>query len=176
MIIPRFITRLNWRLIVVHFIATWFFKYAFQVLALLHNTTLVDIARQTGNGDLSQTLSDHGVSASELTNFILWNNYGNAIGFLVAFGISLTITIRRNWYWFNAVLVFVLVYVLAWFNLPGWNYWRPLFLLPGKIFSNTTAEFLANGLLLLAVGLLTFFLPVINRFIERGNRVKPAYL
>jgi hypothetical protein len=35
--LPTFITKINWRLILVHFAACWFFNYAFQELYILHD-------------------------------------------------------------------------------------------------------------------------------------------
>ena len=170
MTIHTFIVRLNWRQVVIHFIASWFFIYSFQILAALHNTNLVDIIRQTGKDNLRNALNEKNISASDITEIAIWLSIANTIGSLVASGISLTISIRQKWFWVNSFLVFVLFYVLSWLDLSGWTYLKRIFLKPGELFNNTTLEFLANGLILLTLGLFTFFLPGINRFIAKGNR------
>ena len=170
MTLHKFIARLNWRQVVIHFIATWFFMYSFQTLAVLYDTNLVDIFRQTGKGNLTKAFNENKISASDLTYFTIWTSFSNTIGLLVGFGISLTISIKRKWFWFNSFLVFVLLYLLSWFNLLGWTYLKKIFITPGEVFDNTTLEFLTNGLLLLTLGLLTFFLAKTNKFIAIGIR------
>jgi len=170
MTLHKFIARLNWRQVVIHFIATWFFMYSFQTLAILHDTNLVDVFRHSGKDNLAKALNENKISASDLTYFTVWTSFGNTIGLLVAFVISLTISIRRNWFWFNSFIVLVLEYILSWLGLLGWAYLKNIFLTPGGIFKNTTLEFLTNGMILLTLGLLAFFLNKTNNFIAKGNR------
>ena len=170
MTLQKFIERLNWRQVAVHFIATWFFMYSFQTLAVLHNINLIGTVRQSTKENLIERLNENGTAASDVFNFTLWTGIGNTIGLLVAFIISLTIAIRRNWFWFNSLIVLILAYTLSWFNLLGWRYLRNIFLTPGEIFKNTTLEFLTNGIILLTIGLFIFFLTKGNKFIAIGNR------
>ena len=144
--------------------------YSFQTLAVLHDTNLVNIFRHTGKDNLTKALNENKISASDLTYFTVWTSFSNTIGLIVGFVISLTISIKRKWFWFNSFLVFVLLYLLSWFNLLGWTYLKKIFMTPGEVFDNTTLEFLTNGLLLLTLGLLTFFLAKTNKFIAIGNR------
>ena len=170
MTLHKFIARSNWRQVVIHFIATWFFMYSFQTLAILHDTNLVEVFRQSGKDNLTKALNENKITTSDLTYFTVWTSFANTIGLLVAFGISLTISIKRKWFWFNTFFVFVLVYILSWFDLLGWTFLKKIFLTPGEIFRNTTLEFLTNGLILLTLGLLTFFLAKTNKFIAIGNK------
>ncbi|MEO6141034.1 MAG: hypothetical protein ABIP22_09525 [Ginsengibacter sp.] len=170
MTLQKFITRLNWRQVLIHFIATWFFMYSFRALAVLHDTNLADIFRHTGSNNLQKNLNENKISASDFSDFVVWISVGNTVGIFTAFIISLTISIKRKWFWFNSFLVFVLVNILSWLNLSGWNYLKKIFLTPGEIFNNTTLEFLTTGLILLILGLLTFFLPTTNKFIVISKR------
>ena len=170
MTLHKFIARLNWRHVAIHFIATWFFMYSFQTLAVLHDINLVDIFRQSGKDSLMNAMKENKISGSDLTYFTVWTSLANTIGLLVAFGISLTISIKRKWFWFNSFLVLVVVLILGRFDLLGWKYLKEIFLKPGEIFSTTTLEFLVNGLIILTLGLLTFFLAKTNKFIAKGNR------
>jgi hypothetical protein len=172
MTIHKFIARLNWRQVVIHFIATWFFMYSFQTLAILHDTNLVDIFRQVGEHGLRNAINENKISASDLTYFTMWTTLANIAGLLVAFIISLTISFKRKWFWFNSFLVLVFVHILGRLDLLGWAYLKKIFLVPGEIFANTKLQFLTDGLLLLALGLLTFFLTKTNKFIAIGNQGK----
>lgn len=160
----KFITRLNWRQIVVHFIATWFFMYSFQTFAILQDTNLINIFRQSGKLN--------NISGSDISYFLLWTTLSCEIGLLVAVAISLTISIKRKWFWFNSFLVLIIVHILARFDRLGWTYMKIIFLKPGEFFENTKMEFFVDGIILLALGLLTFFLPFTNRFIAKGNNKK----
>ncbi len=170
MTLHKFIAKLNWRHVAIHFIATWFFMYSFQTFAILHNTNLVDIVRKTGENNLTKALNENKIPLNDMTYFAVWTTLANTIGVLVAFGISLTISIKRKWFWFNSFLVLVLVHILGRFDLLGWTYLKKIFLTPGEIFRNIKLEFLTNGLILLTLGLLTFFLAKTNKFIAVGNR------
>lgn len=146
--------------------------YSFQTLAILQNPSIVDIVRQSENDGLRKGLDQNNISVIDLTYFIEWTSLGNLIGLLVAFVISLAISINRKWFWFNSFLVLIVVYILGRFDLLGWNYLKKIFLTPGEIFRDIKLEFLTNGLLLLILGLLTFFLARINKFIAAGNRIR----
>lgn len=166
MTLQDFVARLNWRQILMHFIAFWFFIHAFQTLSYLYDTKLIDTVRQS-NGQLnSQALVDNKVETSDLTYFVLWPSVSGFVGLLVAFIISLTISIKRQWFWANALFVFVLTYILYRFDLLGWTYLKQFFWYLGQKFNNSIIEFLINGVILLTIGLFIFFLRRPNQFIE----------
>ena len=144
--------------------------YSFQTLAILHDTNIVDVVRQPGKNILIKALNENKITAYDLSHFTLRTSLGNLIGLLVAFGISLTISLKRKWFWFNSFLVLVLVNILGRLDLLGWNYLKVIFLTPGESFRNIKLEFLTNGLILLVLGLLAFFLKKTNKFIEAGYR------
>lgn len=141
--------------------------YSFQTLSFLQNASLIDILRQSGNNDLSLTLSKKGFSSVDIFNFTLWISVANTIGLLVAFGISLAISIKRKWFWLNSLLVLFIMLVLNQFDMLGWKYLKRIFLMPGEISQNITLEFLINGLILLVLGILTFFWARTNQFIAK---------
>ena len=165
----NFISRLNWRQILIHFIATWFFVFAFQTLFYLNDIKLIDIIRQSGQENITKALNANGTSTSDLLNFTRLIGVGSTVGLLVAFIISLTISIKRHWFWVNSVIVLVATYFLNWFGLLGWTSLKQIFLTPGQIFANTILEFLVNAIFLLTLGLLMFFLRRPTEFIDRNN-------
>ena len=169
MTLQTFIVRLNWRQIVMHFIATWFFMYSFQTLSFLHNLKLTDLVRQSKESEIIKALHNSGISVSETLYFTLWIHLGKTIGIVTAFVLSLILSIERKWFWVNSFIVLFLAYGLSWFSSLGWRYLNKIFLTPGQIFKNTLLEFLTNGLILLMLGLLTFFVAKSNKFIEKGG-------
>ncbi len=171
MAVDNFISRLNWRQILIHFVAAWFFMFAFQTLATLHDIKLVDIFRQSDENNIRNSLEINGTTVSDLLYFNMWNGIGKTVGLLIAFIISLIISIRKKWFWFNSFIVLILLYILSWFELLGWTYLKRIFLKPGYFFENTTFEFLVNGAILLSLGLLTFFLSQTNKFIATGSKM-----
>jgi hypothetical protein len=88
----------------------------------------------------------------------------------------LIISFKRKWFWFNSFLVLVLVPISGHLHLLGWAYLKKIFLMPGEIFANTTWQYLTDGLLLLSLGLLTFFLASTNKFITMGHQGKDVIL
>jgi hypothetical protein len=155
----------------MHILAFWFFIHAFQTLSYLYDTKLIDTVRQS-NGQLNnQALIDNKIEASDLTYFVLWTSVSGFVGLLVAFIISLAISIKRHWFWVNALLAFIVTYILYRFDLLGWTYLKQFFWYLGQKFNNSTIEFLFNGLVLLIIGVLIFFLRMPNRFIENNKLV-----
>jgi hypothetical protein len=165
------ISKLNWRQVLMHFLAFWFFVQTFLTISYLWDTKLIEVVRHSNTGELTQKLTDNHVSASDISYFILWTNISGQVGLLVAFGISLTISIRRRWFWLNSVIVFVATYFLYRFNLLDWLSVRNFFWRIGQTFSNTTIEFTVNSILLLSIGCLILFLPPVTKFIESGKKV-----
>ena len=106
--------------------------------------------------------------SKNLIYYLAITGCADSAGILIAFGISLTISIKRRWFWVNAVLVLLLAWLLNKFNLLGWTYAKPFFWFIGGPFHNTALEFIINGSILLTIALLIFLLPQTNRFIEKG--------
>ncbi|CAN5233472.1 hypothetical protein BH09BAC6_BH09BAC6_30510 [soil metagenome] len=154
------ISKLNARLIIIHFIACWFFIYAFHTLSSLWDYSfLYTPAEQMNRANDPQRFA---------TDMSVINESG-ALGLIVAYIISWQISIRRNWFWLNAVIVFVVAYILKYNNLLGWSTLQQVFLAPGHIFRvNSIACFLTNGLIMLLFGSLLFFLKPVTRFIDKG--------
>ena len=166
MTLSNFIARLNWRQIVIHFAACVFFIFAFTTLSYLYDTKIVDIAR-LGNSGLDEAVKNNKLTAPDLTYFVLWTSISGTIGLLVAFLISLFISIKRRWFWVNSLIVLLVIYFLRWLTDFGWSYLRKYFWAPGHLFSNTATEFIINGTLLIGIGLFLFFANWTNQFINQ---------
>jgi hypothetical protein len=162
----NFLSRLNWRQILTHFLAFWFFIHAFETLSYLYNIRLLDTVRHSNSQDFEQKFIDNNVSAADLTYFVFWTNTSGFIGLIVAFVISLAISIKRHWFWLNSLVVLIVTYALYRFDLLGWSYLKKFFWRFGQTFSDIKIELIVNGALLLIIGLLIFFLKRPNTFIE----------
>jgi hypothetical protein len=160
---------LNWRQILIHFFASWFFMHAFVTLAYLYDIKLLDILRHSSNKDLNQKLIDNNISASDLVHFLIWIRYAGYIGILVALIISIGISIKRGWFWLNSIIVLIMSFVVYRFEWTGWAYLRRSFWRIGRLFSDTRTEILINVFLLLSIGILILFLRTPTDFIERGR-------
>jgi hypothetical protein len=63
------------------------------------------------------------------------------------------------------------------FDLFGWHFLKYIFLKPGLLFKSDIAFYLTNGLIMLAIGLLLFFMKWSVRFIngDRLSHVVPSH-
>jgi hypothetical protein len=151
--------KLNARLLVIHFIACWFFIYAFQTLAFLYDYKFLFVQ--------SADTRAHDVARFQM-DMKVYNEAG-FLGLLIAYLISWRISLKRNWFWINSVVVFVLAYFLKQFGWLGWSTLQKVFLAPGHLFKiNSIAAFATNGIFMLTIGLVLLFLNSIKRFIDRG--------
>ena len=157
----NFVTKFNIRLLVIHFVAFWLFIFGFQTLAYLYDFNfLIFLPVEARLNDVARTNFDMKVVAQAAL-----------VGAIVAYLISWRISLRRNWYWLNSTVIFVLIYVLKLYNLLGWSRLQKVFLLPGDIFRlNTRTYYITNGCIMLAIGCYLLFSKRIQRFID-GKRV-----
>jgi hypothetical protein len=166
-----FISRLNWRLLLIHFLATWFFIHGVQTLSFLNNIQLVYTLQQSDQPPSIEMILEKHFTVTDVTNFSIWTSMSDVIGLLIATIISFIICLKRRWFWVNALIITIVSYILLFFNALGWRYTKDLLLTPGELFNNIKWVFLTNGIFLLAIGLLLFFLPRINRFIEHNKSI-----
>src|SRR3954462_8193117 len=131
MTLKRFISKINWRQLLIHFIATWFFIHSFQTLSYLSNTRLIKIYGGANEGTEMNALFNNGITTSDLVDFCFWTACSGFIGLLVAFVISLIISIKKGWFWFNSLIVLIVTYLLQRFTSLGWPYVRKVFLFIG---------------------------------------------
>jgi len=132
---------------------------SFFILSFLHDLKGHEVFTEKG-----QTTS---FDELRLVSLIDWMFYSPYIGLLVAFIISLSISIRKKWFWINSLLVFILGCLFKRLDFDGWNYLKNIFLAPGKFLDPHSAwYYLVNGLPMLLIGVLLFFSTWTNRFID----------
>ncbi|WP_426668824.1 hypothetical protein ACPPVU_21655 [Mucilaginibacter sp. McL0603] len=156
MALSNILSKLNWRLMVIHFIACWFFIYAFQQLSVLHDPEFFKEVRNIRSSAVQRRIFYNAI----------WFSFSADAGLLTGFIISLVLSIKHKWYWLNSVIAFVLIALLKWFDLLGWDYLKHIFLKLGLLFKSNAEYFLANGLVMLVIGLCLFFMRWSIRFIN----------
>jgi hypothetical protein len=162
MTLSNFVSKLNWRLIVIHLIACWFFIYSFQELFVLHDFEFLMM--------IGRAIRPQKIAPFILYDDMIWSHGGNLIGLLAGFLISFMISVKQHWYWVNSLIVFLIAYLLLRFHLSGWQFLRIIFLAPGGLSKYDTIGFyLINGLVMLIIGLLLFFLPGSIHLIKSGK-------
>jgi hypothetical protein len=101
-----------------------------------------------------------------MSDFFMITGVSKFIGLLVAFIISLSISIYRKWFWLNSVLVLLITYTLFRLDFLLWDYLKVIFRFIGGFMPNIILDFLVDGLVMLFLGLLIFFSKKINQIIE----------
>ncbi len=156
-----FLSNLNTRLIVIHFIAFWFFAYAFFTLAFLYDYDFMHSASEH-----MLYINDKGRQVGDKELYFQAGNFG----LLAAYIISWWFSSKRNWHWINAVIIFMVSFALYNFGYWGWNVLHSIFQIPGSVFpKNSKGSYLTNGMVMLGIGLAIFFINGIKRYIDNGN-------
>ena len=130
---------------------------------------MIDIVWYSNEPDSNKALTQNGITGSDLVNLLLWTSVSGSIGLLVAFIISILISIKRHWFWINALITFIVTYFLHRLDLLGWLYLKKISWYLGQKFNNSTPAFLLIGTILLSIGLLIFLLKKTNQFIENNK-------
>jgi hypothetical protein len=159
--IKSFFSKLNTRQLIIHFIASWFFIYAFDTLFSLYDysfqyqssTYLISItAQQRYNTDI-----------------LIVNEFGT-LGLIIAYIISWRISSKHNWFWANSVIVLLVAFFLKSHDYLGWGMFKEIFLVPGKIIFdlNSRAYLITNGVIMLAIGSFLLLKKQVINYIDRG--------
>ncbi len=175
MTLSQVISKINWRLILIHLVAYWFLYEAavffsflyddhffFSFIKLHPGTTWLT---KTGNNEIS---NDDYIRLANDSRYLLELP---AISLLVAPILSTATCFLRRWFWLNALITFILAISL--FIL--WKQFKieltPSTILgfilnkPGYLFKDTFWFLIANGSFSLLIALYLFFSKSIARFI-----------
>jgi len=164
----KFFQLLNWRMIILHLVAFWFFYYSFETFAFLKDRAFAE-----------PTLNAM-IKAAQLQRYNMDKTFieqmGN-IGLVLAYVLSWWIASRRGWHWINGVIAFIVAFALGYSNWFGWDHLSPIFLAPGRLFKQTSIwNFVTSGTIMLAIGLLILFWKKIQQYIDRGSYVDKTAL
>ena len=163
------IKRLNWRQILIHFSAIWLFIHSFQLSSYLIDLHLFKMIIPGNKPDLMQALKDQTVSWDEVKTYIFLVSSFWFYGLLLGFLISLITSIKRHWFWLNAIIPSCGAYFI--YRMPfhgkypaGWHTTNYSYDIPTSIFWYATV-----AILCLAIGLWMFFSRRMNRFIAESD-------
>ena len=163
----NFLSKLNWRLVLIHFIACWFFMYAFSELFILRDFKFIMSLRDIKS---ARNLGTHKFLPGDMERLVsvaLWMSYSYCLGLLTALIISLLLSYKKRWHLLNSLIAFIIAFITWRFHISSWQYLKTIFLAPGRLFSDYTPwYYLANGLVMLFLGSLLFFLKISIDFIN----------
>jgi hypothetical protein len=157
----NFLSKLNWRLIIIHTIACGFFIYGFKWLVYLHDT---DFWLRLEHVDLSH------IPPERITANLHLQVYFAFAGLFTGFIISLLLSVKHKWFWLNSVLVLLASFTLMQLDLYGWGILKHVFELPGLIFKGHYAAYIiTNAAVMILIGIIVFVMKPLTRFIEAGT-------
>jgi hypothetical protein len=162
-----FFSKLNTRQLIIHFIASWFFIYAFDTLFSLYDYSF---QYQSSSYLVSITAQQR-----YNTDILIVNEFGT-LGLIIAYIISWWISSKHNWFWANSVIVLLIAFFLKGQDYLGWGMFKEIFLVPGKIFDlNSRGYLITNGVVMLAIGLFLLLKKQVINYIDKGvKREKKA--
>jgi hypothetical protein len=164
---------LNWRQILIHFLAIGLIMYSFKLSSYFTNIRIFKMITRGNQPDLIQGLRAGTVSWEEVETYIYLTSSFWFYGLLLGFLISLIISIKRRWFWVNTNISSFAVFFIyrmpaAFFKMlfdrkysTGWHttiYTN--FINPSIFWYSTVAVFC------LAVALFMFFSKRVNKFIS----------
>ena len=160
-----FLKRINWRQILVHFLAAWPIIYAFKLLSVFSDISIFKLFIPGNKPEFLQAMNEGQVSLVAFTRYVYVTSTFGFWGYLLAFLISLTISFRRHWHWANSIIASLGIYIIYQNPLgrkytTGWHstiYPNPI---PTSIFWH-----IVTAGLCLAVGFWLFFSRHANNFI-----------
>ena len=155
-----FFSKLNTRQLIIHFIASWFFIYAFDTLFSLYDYSF----------QYQSSIYLVSVTAQQRynTDILIINEFGT-LGLIIAYIISWRISVKRNWFWVNSVIVLLVAFFLKSHDYLGWGMFKEIFLVPGQIFDvNSKAYLITNGVIMLAIGSFLLLKKQVINYIDRG--------
>jgi hypothetical protein len=160
--------RLNWKLILIHFIATWLLIHSFYILSYLHDIEFTEFIMK--NRSQVPDFDEIPFDTKRMSDFFMITGVSKFIGLLVAFIISLSISIYRKWFWLNSVLVLLITYTLFRLDFLLWDYLKVIFRFIGGFMPNIILDFLVDGLVMLFLGLLIFFVKKSTQLINSEKK------
>lgn len=156
----NFFSQLNIRLLIIHFIAYWLFIYGFDTLGSLYDFRFL----YNSNASLISQ-----IAKERFNNDILIINLFGTAGLVIAYIVSWQLSVKKDWYWANAVIILALAFLLKSHDYLAWSSMKSFFLAPGKIiFNNSMLGVIINGVVMIALGSFLLLKKQIIDFIDKG--------
>ena len=134
---------------------------SFNILAFLINVPLFEkIIYKNSNTSIDPNLMQTDVLSFAYTTAII-----GTVGLIVAFIISLVISLKNKWGWLNSVVVLITIYLIGFLGILGEIIKGITFTIFNKISNNISLVLFALGLILILISLTLFFSKTLKRFI-----------
>ena len=156
--LKNFINLINFRLLLLHFLAIWLMCCASQIIVKIWFTDFLEEYHRTGKISIQD---------QEVSDFLLYLPLFALLALWLSFGISLYIVIKKKWGWVHSVVLLPVMFLLIRYRLTGAKYSE---VIPNKF--GYMSYLIINAALLITLALPIFFSGRINRFIDLGSRLK----
>lgn len=134
---------------------------SFNILAFILNVPLFEKIIYKN----SDTPIDPNLMQTDVLSFVYKTAIIGTVGLIVAFIISLVISLKNKWGWINSVLVLITIYVIGFLGIRGEIIEGFVFSIFNKISNNIAFTILTSGLILILISLTLFFSKTLKRFI-----------
>jgi hypothetical protein len=156
----------NWRQIVIHYVAIWLFSLAFEAFSYLLDTEFLSQLILAKQKHIKVKTLLEGQSGEKFTNIFYHSAIGYFSGLMLGLIISIIISIRRRWFWLNSLLALSVIFILGQLGIINSYFLRAVFLFPGIILQDISLTVIINASILLLLGCILFFTPKANEFIQ----------
>lgn len=164
------LNKINFRLIVVHFIACWLFIHAFQIFSYLSDIEILEVSHEGSAKELDNLLKvNQQTNIARISYYIIYYMLAPLVGLLAAFFISIIMSVKKNWFWPNSLLAPTAAYLLIYFDSSGWSFIKKMLFFQVRITSEVVFTYILNGSVLLLLGLFLLFSKKAILFIEKGK-------
>jgi len=165
--------KLNWRLILIHFLAIWLFMGAFRLFASLYDYNFLHTLKASSKALNDLHLLYPNTNLGErLAENLMRMTLMQFVGLLGAFLISLGIALKMRWFWLNSIIVFTAGSAVFILKKAVYGELSPIYyisyiqyIFPKK--SNPIWEYGATALITLILAILLLFSPLVIRFINK---------
>lgn len=163
--------KINYLQIFIHFVATCFFIFSFRVYSDIYNFKILMLFSENGVKNVMTNTEKYGVTSSDIYDLNFAISISQLIGIIIAFIISIIISVKNKWPILNSFIVLILSFTLNRFDLLGWSYIKD-YLFLGKYINNLKLSFFIMGSILLIIGLMIFLSNFLNAKIEKHSNRK----
>ncbi|OYU96569.1 MAG: hypothetical protein CFE21_09300 [Bacteroidetes bacterium B1(2017)] len=174
---------INWRLLLVHFLATIILIAAARELIFYFTLedfrAFQDAMKESNNSPLIATGTGkyRTMTIGELAYKPLYYPiYASLTTLLISFSISLTYALKRNISWMNSILVLIAGFLFFRIGIYKTEIGSTIFYSFGHLFKHLgeTFYYLSNFAILLVIGLTLFFSPWTRNLIQSEQRPTPG--
>lgn len=160
--IQNLIHQINWRQILTQLVASYFVIFGLYTFSLLYDPTWAKVFRDK---NIENEFAFWG-NDKQLERLLFVIGVSTLLGIVISLIFSYSISIKRNYFRANTVIVLLLLLIL----IPGgslkWIPLKNLFWLSGQMTDDIVFQLVLNGLLLMTIGCLLFFSKYTRQFIE----------